>query len=298
MARLRLDFEIDLPQGGTVRGRDYPFELVEADSAGSDDRGLAAHLVRALHLDPVAAVRILRRQVIDADALPLAPRVDAGVRVVDLSHTIEHGLVTYPGLPSPLICDYLSREDSRARFAPGVEFQIARIDMVANTGTYIDCPSHRYAHGADLSEIDAARFVELPACVIRVDGESGAAIDVDVFRGATLQGRAVLVHSGWDRHWNTPRYFEGAPHLTAAAAEFLRDAGAVLVGIDSVNIDALADLARPVHSTLLGADILIVEHLRGLEQLPDQGFTFTAVPPKVKGVGTFPVRALARVPDR
>ena len=213
--------------------------------------------------------------------------------LIDLSHTIENGLVTYKGLPAPIICDYLSREASRARYAPGTEFQIGKIEMVANTGTYLDCPFHRYADGKDLAQVGLECFTDLDAIVIRAHGQS--AIDVDAFRDREVRGRAVLVHTGWARHWNTDAYHAGHPFLTERAALHLRDSGVALVGIDSMNIDDTATNSRPVHSILLGAEILIVEHLCELQRLPDEDFTFTAAPPKFKGVGTFPVRAMAKL---
>ena len=217
-------------------------------------------------------------------------------RLIDLSHTVEHGMVTYKGLPAPLICDFLSREESRRIYAPGTEFHIGRIDMVANTGTYLDAPFHRYADGKDLSELPLEWLADLDAVVVRAPGDAGRAIGPDAFRGRTLAGKAVLVHTGWSRHWRTDRYFDGHSFLTAAAAELLRDAGARLVGIDSLNIDDIAGGERPVHSTLLGADIPIVEHMTNLDQVPEDGFRFHAVPVKVKNFGTFPVRAFARLP--
>jgi arylformamidase len=217
-------------------------------------------------------------------------------RRIDLSHTIEDGLITYKGLPAPIVCDHLSREQSRALYAEGTEFHIGRITMVANTGTYIDSPYHRYADGKDVSAFDLDEVAELDGVVVQVAGMEGRAIDRDAFSGLDVRGKAVLVHTGWDRHWRTDQYFEGHPFLTEDAALHLRDSGARLVGIDSLNIDDTADLRRPVHSILLRAGIPIVEHLCGLEQLPDRPFRFSAVPVKVKGMGTFPVRAYATVP--
>ncbi len=215
-------------------------------------------------------------------------------RYVDLSHTIHHGLPTFKGLPGPVICDYLSREASRKNYTDGTEFQIGRIDLVANTGTYIDCPFHRYAEGRDLSETDLERFVDLPAVLVRVPWRERLEITPRDFIRVDVRDKAVLVHTGWSEHWNKNTYFDNHPFLTAEAATFLRRAGALLVGIDSHNIDdTRTKNSRPVHTILLGAEILIVEHLRGLEQLPLEGFLFTAVPPKLKGVGTFPVRAYA-----
>lgn len=216
--------------------------------------------------------------------------------LIDLSHTIHDGLVTFKGLPGPVICDYLSREASRRNYEGGTEFQIGRIDMVSNTGTYIDCPFHRYADGKDLSETALERFVNLPAVVVRVNHRSRIEVRASDFESVDVAGKAVLVDTGWSEHWKTPAYFETHPFLTGQAAEYLRDRGAVLVGIDSHNIDdTRARNSRPVHTTLLREEILIVEHLRGLEQLPTRDFTFSAVPPKFKGVGTFPVRAFAQI---
>jgi arylformamidase len=215
-------------------------------------------------------------------------------RHIDLSHTIHDGLITFKGLPGPIICDFLSREASRKNYTDGTEFQIGRIEMVSNTGTYIDCPFHRYADGKDLSETALERFVDLPAVVVRVPFRQRIEVTAEDFRSVDVKGKAVLVDTGWSEHWSTPAYFESHSFLNAAAATYLRDAGATLVGIDSHNIDdTRTKNSRPVHTTLLGAEILIVEHLRGLEQLPAGGFLFSAVPPKMKGMGTFPVRAFA-----
>ena len=204
-------------------------------------------------------------------------------------------MITYKGLPAPLICDFLSREQSRAHYAPGTEFHIGKIEMVANTGTYLDSPFHRYANGQDLSELPLERLANLDGIVISADLSKGRALDCDLFRGHDVRGKAVLVRTGWDIHWRTDQYFEGHPFLTREAAEYLRESGAALVGIDSLNIDDTGDLNRPVHSLLLAAEIPIVEHLRGLDQLPDAHFRFFAVPVKVKRMGTFPVRAFGLV---
>lgn len=217
--------------------------------------------------------------------------------LIDLSHVVTDGMVTYPGLPAPVIRDHLSREASAGRYAPGIEFQIGRIEMVANTGTYVDAPFHRYAGGTDLAGLDLAALADLPGLVVHA-GSSSPAIDHDVFTKIDPRGRAVLIHTGWDRHWGTDAYGAGGhPFLTRAAAEHLASAGARLVGIDSLNIDDATDGTRPAHSVLLGAEIPIVEHLTGLERLPGAGFRFFAVPPKVMGMGSFPVRAFALVPS-
>lgn len=214
-------------------------------------------------------------------------------RLVDLSHVVEHGMVTLKGYPAPLICDYLSREASRSLYAPGTEFNIGRIDMIANTGTYVDSPFHRYADGKDLSELPLESLANLDAVVIRATERAGRALGREAFGEVDVRGKAVLVHTGHAEKWGTDAYFESHPFLTRAAAEHLRDSGAVFVGIDTLNIDDTDDGERPVHSTLLRADIPICEHMRGLELVPDSGFRFFAVPVKVKAFGTFPVRAFA-----
>ena len=214
--------------------------------------------------------------------------------LIDLSHEIADGMVTYPGLPAPVISDHLSRAASHSRYAPGTEFQIGKIEMIANTGTYVDAPSHRYADGADLASLPLQSVADLDGIVIRRMG-MGRVVDRDAFEGVTVKGRAVLIHTGWDRHWGTPAYGTGNPYITSAAAEDLVRQGAVLVGIDSLNIDDPADGTRPAHTILLGARVTIVEHLTGLERVPDSGFRFFAVPVKVRGMGSFPVRAFARL---
>jgi arylformamidase len=216
------------------------------------------------------------------------------VSFTDLSHVIEHGMTTYPGLPGPPICDFLSREASRARYAPGVEFQIGKVEMVANTGTYLDAPFHRYPGGIDISGLPLASLARLEAIVVRARG-AGSAIGPEAFAGRDVAGRAVLVRTGWDIHWGTSTYLSGHPFLTDAAAKYLVNGGAALVGIDSLNIDDIDDGARPVHSRLLGAGIPIVEHLCDLGSLPDEGFRFSAVPAKVAGMGSWPVRAFAEL---
>lgn len=219
------------------------------------------------------------------------------MRLIDLSHTVEAGMVTYKGLPAPVICDYLSREASRKVYAAGTEFQIGRIEMVGNTGTYIDSPFHRFADGKDLSELPLESLANLPLRVARVEPGRSRAIDRLPLSASEIRGAAVLIQTGWDAHWRTDAYFEGFPFVTGELAQWLRDAGVALVGIDSHNIDCTETGERPTHSTLLGADIPIVEHLRGLSAVPAQGAKFFAVPVKVKGFGTFPVRAFAAVAE-
>jgi arylformamidase len=218
------------------------------------------------------------------------------MELIDLSHTIESGMITYKGLPAPLICDYLSREASRKIYSANTEFQIGRMEMVGNTGTYLDSPFHRYENGKDLSQVSLSSLADLELVIARIERQTSRAIERLALSASEVRGRAVLIHTGWDQHWRTDAYFEGFPYLTGGLAQWLRDAGVVLVGVDSHNIDCTDTGDRPVHSTLLGGDIPIVEHLRGLESVPERGARFFAVPPKVKGFGTFPVRAFAVLP--
>ena len=213
-------------------------------------------------------------------------------KLIDLSRTIEEGMITYKGLPAPIICDFLSRSASKANYADGTTFHIGKIEMVGNTGTYIDSPFHRYADGKDLSEMPLESVTELEGILFHTDQRSNGA---GLFGNADVRGKAVLIHTGWDRHWRTDQYFEEHPFLTESAATWLKDAGATLVGIDSHNIDDISTGERPVHTILLGAEIPIVEHMCRLEAIPDGPFKFCAAPAKVKSVGTFPVRAYAVV---
>ena len=217
------------------------------------------------------------------------------VRHIDLSHIIEDGMVTYKGFPAPMICDWLSRVDSRSRYEAGTEFQIGRIDMVANTGTYIDSPFHRYADGIDVSGLPLENLAGVECAVVRID-EDVMSIGPDCFNALDFRGKAVLVNTRWDRHWRTEQYFEGHPHLGEASARRLIEGGAVLVGIDSYNIDSTANGSRPVHTLLLGKGIPIIEHMCNLDQVPDTGALLTAAPLAVRGMGSFPVRAFATIP--
>jgi kynurenine formamidase len=301
--RVQFDFEVQFLNGGGLQGQGFRLDI---DGDEIDDQELADYIVRDLRLLMAGPVRILNKVILDephkrkgspsrSASSQYAPSDDAAAahELLDLSHTIEAGMITYQGLPAPIVCDFLSRADSRAHYAPGTEFQIGRMELVGNTGTYLDSPFHRFADGKDLSELELSRLTELPGVVIRVTGMEGRAIGRSAVAASEVRGKAVLIHTGWAAHWRTDRYFEGHPFLTEDAALYLRDAGAVLVGIDSLNIDDTDDGRRPVHTVLLGAGIPIVEHLRGLERLPITGFRFSAVPVKIKGMGTFPVRAHA-----
>ena len=220
---------------------------------------------------------------------------DQEKRLVDLSHVIEAGMTTYKGLPGPVVCDYWTRAASAALYDDGSTFQIGRIDMVANTGTYLDCPFHRFEDGEDLAEIGLESLIALPAILVRKPHRQGLAIDAEDIEALDVRGKAVLFHTGWDVHWRTEAYFQDHPFVTAAAAQLLVDKGAKLVGIDSHNIDNTRVRVRPVHTILLGAGLLICEHMTNLGALPEAGFRFSAVPPKIVGMGTFPVRAFAEL---
>lgn len=292
--RVSFDFEIDFANGGGLQGQAFRLDI---EGQTIPDEALAAYLIRDMRLLMVAAVRVLNKRIIEEPHKRAAAGAAGGmgrrVGYVDLSHVIESGMTTYKGLPAPLICDYLSFADSRAHYAPGTEFQISRFEMVANTGTYLDSPYHRYPGGPDLSALPLESLSCLPATVIHLGGLKAKAIDWMSLAACELRDRAVLVHTGWDAHWGTDQYFDGHPFLTGEAAVFLRDQGARLVGIDSLNIDDTRAGSRPVHSVLLEAGIPIVEHLTNLAVLPAEGAHFCAVPPRIKGAGTFPVRAHA-----
>jgi kynurenine formamidase len=216
-------------------------------------------------------------------------------RIVDLSHVIESGMTTYPGLPAPVITTHTAREESAQRLADGVSFHIPAIQMVANTGTYMDAPFHYHADGPDMATLALERLIDVPVVVVRAGGER--AIGPQAFPDvAALAGHAVLVHTGHARHWGSEAYFHDAPYLTADAVALLVTAGVLVVGIDSLNIDDVADARRPAHHGLLGAGIPIVEHLTALEELPgDRPVRLTVLSAPVRGMGTFPVRAVALV---
>lgn len=289
--RVKFDFEIEFANGGGIQGQDFRLDI---DGDTIEDKVLADYIVKDMRLLMVGAVRILNKTIINEQHKRQAISTQVDSNYIDLSHIIYDGLVTYKGLPAPIICDYLSREDSRGRYASGTEFQIGKIEMVTNTGTYVDCPFHRYEDGKDLSEVALKDFADIEGIVIRADYRKGLAITEESFKGKELRGRAVLVHTGWDEYWATDKYYENHPFLTEDAAIYLKQCGVKLVGIDSMNIDDTRGNARPVHSILLRDEILIAEHLCNLANVPDESFTFSAVPPKFKGAGTFPVRAYVK----
>jgi arylformamidase len=295
--RVRFDFEVDFSNGGGIQGQDFRLDIEGEDIADED---LADHIVRDMRLLMVGEVRILNKQIIEEAHKRVAPARDGEQdrEIIDVSHEVEDGMITYKGLPAPVICDYLSRKESRSHYAEGTEFHIGKMELVANTGTYVDAPFHRFADGKDLAGLPLSSLADLDAVVVRHDTGRGRAIDRNTFEDLDLRTKAVLINTGWDARWRTDAYFEGHPYLTARAAEFLAVSGAALVGIDSLNIDDTDDGQRPVHTVLLGEEIPIVEHMRGLEKLPDRGARFFAVPVKVKDFGTFPVRAFGVVGAR
>jgi arylformamidase len=288
--RVVFDFEVEFTNGGGIQGQDFRLDI-----AGNEipDEVLANYIVADMNLLMVGKVSILNKHYIEEPHKRKPINVSSDEQIIDLSHIIFDGLVTYKGLPAPHICDFLSREDSKKFYEDGTEFQIGKIEMVTNTGTYIDCPFHRYAHGKDLSEVGLESLVDIEAITINADNVTE--VGVDFFRGKEIRHRAVLVRTRWSKHWNTEKYFDNHPYLTQEAAEYLRECKVTLVGIDSHNIDNTKGKSRPVHTILLGAGILIVEHLCNLEKLPESGYWFSAVPPKIKGAGTFPVRAYAKL---
>jgi arylformamidase len=311
--RAQFDAEVSFTNGGGLRTEGFRLDIPGREI--SDDE-LGVLFVRHLGLLMVAEVWITEKTIIDeahkggrgvhnttasAGGRPAGGAGSPGAggrRLVELSHVITDGMTTLPGWPAPRITDWLTREASRANYAPGTEFHVAGIDMIANTGTYVDTPSHRWSGGVDLSGMPLDRLADLPGVVVRVPAGTRA-VDRLMLAPYDVAGRAVLLHTGWDAHFGTDRYgTPEAPYLTGAGARWLVDAGAALVGIDSINIDDMSPAAageRPAHSALLAAGIPIVEHLTGLDSLPPDGFRFTAAPPRVAGMGTFPVRAFAVV---
>lgn len=288
--RVVFDFEIAFTNGGGIQGQDFRLDI---DSDTISDEDLADYIVKDLRLLMVGKVNILNKFYINEKHKRKSESAISPDKFIDLSHVIFDGLITYKGLPAPIICDYLSREKSRGNYEEGTEFQIGKIEMVTNTGTYIDCPFHRFKDGKDLSEIELEAFAYLDA--ITIFAPETLEIGMEYFKDIDIRDKAVLVRTDWSRHWNTGKYYENHPFLSQNAAEYLRDCGAKLVGIDSHNIDDTRVKSRPVHTVLLGSEILIVEHLCNLDKLPEAYYTFSAVPPKFKGAGTFPVRAFATI---
>ena len=293
--RAELDAAVNLTSGGSVRIQGLRIDVPHPDVTRAE---IAALLVAALGLRDVERVELAAARVFGD---PAEPAGSSAIRVefVELSHVISDGMTTYPGLPGPAISPHLTWADSRSRYAEGTEFSMDRIDMIGQTGTYLDSPRHRYEDGADLAGLPLGRLAGLPAVVVRTIGSGRRAVEAGDLESLTVAGHAVLLHTGGDRHWGTASYAEDNPYLSADAARLLVERGVALVGIDSINIDdttAAAGGERPAHSILLAAGIPIVEHLTGLAELPPTGARFTAAPPRIAGFGTFPVRAFATMP--
>ena len=296
--RAHFDAVVEFANGGSLSTNGFRLDLPSADATLLDvGRLFVQHLGLAL----VSAVTISNLEVVEEQhrgSRGIETRAaTAERRIVDLSHVIREGLVTYPGLPAPVVTPHLTRENSRSHYAEGTEFAMDIVTMIGNTGTYLDSPFHRYEAGADLAGLDLATLVELPAEVFHVQDALERGVPASVFYDRDVRGAAVLVHTGWDEHFATPDYAKGAPFLASDAVDYLISQGVALVGIDSLNIDDTESGGeRPAHSLLLGAGVHVVEHLTNLAELPPQGGRFTAAPPAVEGFGTFPVRAFALLP--
>ena len=297
--RAHFDATVAFVNGGGLTAEGFRLDIPSADVSEEE---LARLFVNHLGLALVGSVELRDVRIVEEQhrgsrgVEPAQATADGARRVVDLSHRIRAGLVTYPGLPAPVIAPHLTREESRSRYAPGTEFAMDTITMIGNTGTYLDSPYHRYADGGDLASLDLATLVGLPAEVFHLTDAAERGIPASAFYDRELAGSAVLLHTGWDSRFGTPAYATGAPFLTEEGARHLVDAGVALVGIDSLNIDDTeSGGARPAHSLLLAAGIHVVEHLTALGELPARGARFTAAPPAVEGFGTFPVRAYAEV---
>ncbi|MDC0709118.1 cyclase family protein [Stigmatella sp. ncwal1] len=293
--RVQFDANVTFQNGGGLQAREFRLDIPGADIS---DEALEMLFVRELGLLMVESVRITHKQLLrephKGTSKPVRTENSAPARrLIELSHVVHHGMVTYPGLPAPELTDHMTREDSRARYAEGATFHIGRISMVSNTGTYLDTPFHRFDGRPDLAALPLSSVADLEGLVVRVQDRHSRGVDRNLLLPFDVRGRAVLLHTGWDRRWGTEQYGVDAPFLTRDGAAWLADQGVALVGIDSVNIDDMGDKSRPAHTLLLDASIPIVEHLRGLEQLPPQGFRFSAPPVRVQGMGTFPVRAYA-----
>ena len=293
--RAEIDAAVTLITGGALRAQGLRVEVPHPDVTEAE---IAAILVRSLGLRDVERVELTGVRVFGEPAA-IPPAGPERTRFVELSHVIAAGMTTLPGLPEPVIGAHLTWAESRSRYAEGTEFSFDRIEMVGQTGTYLDSPRHRYPGGTDLAGLPLERLAELTAVVVRTAGSGRRAVTVDDVEPLAVAGRAVLLHTGGDRHWGTPAYVTDAPYLTGEAAALLVERGAALVGIDAANIDDMSAAAageRPAHTLLLAAGIPIVEHLTGLADLPPHGARFTAVPPRIVAFGTFPVRAYAVVP--
>lgn len=297
--RAQFDARVTFSNGGHLEVADFRVDVPGADVTAAEVGRLFVASLGLLMSDEIAIsnLRVFPEAHKGTRAGPSADVPSSGGRrrLVELNHVIQPGMTTYPGLPGPDVTPHLTREDSRASYADGTEFAIDRISLVGNTGTYLDTPYHRFAGGGDLSGLALERVADLPAIVVRTKGSGRRGVDAAQLAPFDVRGQAVLLHTGGDVNFGKPEYADDAPFLTDAGARFLAEQGAALVGIDSINIDDVDDKARPAHTVLLAAEIPIVEHLTGLEQVPPHGARFTAAPPRLAQLGTFPVRAFAVV---
>jgi arylformamidase len=302
--RASFNASIRFSNGGDLNAHGFRVDVPSPDVSESE---IAALFVASLGLLMTDTVRLDHVEVFaephkgtrggPSDRGTAGPAPGAAGPLVELNHVIRAGMITYPGLPGPSIAPHLTREASREHYAAGTEFAIDELTLIGNTGTYLDAPYHRYPDGADLSSVPLERTADLPAVLVRVAGTRQRAIDVGALAGLDVRGAAVLLHTGDDVGFGTPAYAEGPHFLTRGGAAWLAANGAALVGIDAINIDDTDDGSRPAHSLLLAAGIPVVEHLTGLGQLPPTGARFTAVPLRIEGLGTIPVRAFARLPS-
>lgn len=293
--RAELTADVTFTTGGRLQAQGLRVDVPHLDVTEAD---LVMLLVGSLGLRDVERVEITGVRTF-AESAPAVPPIRPRLRFVELSHVISDGMITYPGMPSPVVTAHLTWEESRPRYAAGTEFSLDRIDMVGQTGTYLDAPRHRYDGGTDLAGLPLERLADLPAVIVRTAGSGRRAVTEDDLEPYAVAGHAVLLHTGGDKGWGTPEYGTDAPYLTGAGAALLVERGAALVGIDSINLDDNTEASggeRPAHTVLLAAGIPIVEHLTGLENLPPHGARFTAAPPRITAFGTFPVRAYAQVP--
>jgi arylformamidase len=299
--RAHFDAQVEFVNGGGLTANEFRLDLPTEDA---DEQTVARLFVQHLDLALVGSVRLTNLEIVEEQhrgSRGIPSRNDVAFpsdtrRFIELSHVIRAGMVTYPGLPVPTVTPFLTREDSKSRYAPGTEFAMDIITMIGNTGTYLDSPWHRFDGGTDLAGLTLETLVDLPTEVFHLDDAADRGIPASVFWDRDVEGKAVLLHSGWDRHFGTPAYATGAPYLAPDGVDYLIGQGAVLVGIDSLNIDNTEGTGeRPAHTRLLDAGIHVVEHLTNLGSLPAAGARFTATPPLVEEFGTFPVRAFARI---
>jgi arylformamidase len=298
--RAHFDAQVEFTNGGGLTAEGFRIDVPSGDVTESE---VARLFVQHLGLALVGEVRLANFAIVEEthrgtrgiDAAEAGASV-ARPRLVELSHIIREGLVTYPGLPVPIFTPHLTREDSRSHYAAGTEFAMDTITMIGNTGTYLDSPWHRYSGGADLAALSLDSLVDLPSEVFHLQDSTQRGIPASAFWDRDVAGKAVLLDTGWSSRFGTPGYAIDAPYLSEDGVDYLVGEGVSLVGIDSLNIDNTQGTGeRPAHTKLLAAGIHVVEHLTNLGEVPPSGAAFTAVPPRIEGFGTFPVRAYAKI---